>query len=56
MLVDGEPMDAKVDSDDENSLKGLLDAEVQITGAVSGQFDNKMQLLASSSMFSRWTG
>ena len=33
-----------VDSDDPNALIGLLDSEVQITGVVSGHFDNKMQL------------
>jgi diguanylate cyclase (GGDEF)-like protein len=44
MLVDGEMIDANVDNDDESALKGLLDAEVQITGAVSGHFDNKMQM------------
>lgn len=44
MLVDGEPVDANIDSSDANALKGLLDAEVEITGAVSGHFDNKMQL------------
>jgi diguanylate cyclase (GGDEF)-like protein len=44
MLVDGGMVDANVDNDDENALKGLLDAEVEITGAVSGHFDNKMQL------------
>ena len=44
MLVDGEPVDANVDSADPNALKDLLDAEVEITGAVSGHFDNKMQL------------
>jgi diguanylate cyclase (GGDEF)-like protein len=43
MLVDGGPADANVENDDENALKGLLDAEVQITGVVSGHFDNKMQ-------------
>ena len=44
MLVDGGMVDANVDNDDDSALKGLLDAEVQITGAVSGHFDNKMQL------------
>ncbi len=44
MLVDGGMVDANVDNNDENALKGLLDANVEITGAVSGQFDNKMQL------------
>ncbi len=43
MLVDGSPADANVDSHDAAALKGLLDAEVQITGAVSGHFDNKME-------------
>jgi diguanylate cyclase (GGDEF)-like protein len=44
MIVDGGPVEAIVNSDDESALKGLLDAEVQITGAVSGHFDNKMQM------------
>jgi len=43
MIVDGQQVDANVDSSDENTLKDLLDAEVQITGVVSGHFDNKMQ-------------
>ena len=44
MLVGGSMVDANVDNDDESALKGLLDAEVQVTGALSGHFDNKMQL------------
>ena len=44
MIVDGGLVDANIDSDDESALKNLLDAEVQITGAISGHFDNKMQL------------
>jgi diguanylate cyclase (GGDEF)-like protein len=43
MLVDGGQVDANVDTTDENALKDLLDAEVEITGVVSGHFDNKMQ-------------
>jgi len=43
MLVDGGHVDANVDSNDQQALKALLDADVQITGAVSGNFDNKMQ-------------
>ena len=43
MTVDGAPADANIDSDDEKALKDLLDSEVQITGTVSGEFDNKMQ-------------
>ena len=44
MIVDGGPVDANVDTEDEAALKTLLDAEVEITGAISGHFDNKMQL------------
>ena len=44
MLVDGGMVDANVDSDSESALKGLLDADVLVTGAISGHFDNKMQL------------
>jgi len=43
LSVDGAPADANLDSDDQNALKDLLDSEVQITGTVSGEFDNKMQ-------------
>jgi diguanylate cyclase (GGDEF)-like protein len=43
MLVDGGHVDANVDNDDPEALKDLLDAEVELTGVVSGQFDNKMQ-------------
>jgi len=43
MIVDGGPVDANLDSDDENALKSLLDAEIEISGPVAGQFDNKMQ-------------
>ncbi len=43
MLVDGGPVDATVDSTDVSALAGLLDAEAEITGVASGEFDNKMQ-------------
>lgn len=43
MFIDGFPMSATVDNVDENALKELLDAEVDITGVVGGLFDNKMQ-------------
>lgn len=43
MLVDGAPVDAHMDSQDESALSQLLDAEVEITGVASGHFDNKMQ-------------
>lgn len=40
---DGNDIDVVVDSDNAAALGGLLDAEVQVTGAVSGRFDGKMQ-------------
>ncbi len=43
MIVDGGQADAEVNNDDENALTDLVDAEVQITGTLSGHFDNKMQ-------------
>jgi diguanylate cyclase (GGDEF)-like protein len=44
MLTDGGPVDANIDSSDPTALKDLLDAQVEVTGVVSGHFDNKMQL------------
>jgi diguanylate cyclase (GGDEF)-like protein len=43
MVTGGGTIDAVVDSDDTSRLEGLLDADVEITGAVSGKFDGKMQ-------------
>ncbi|MGA2207497.1 MAG: diguanylate cyclase [Terracidiphilus sp.] len=43
MLVQGGPVVAIVDDADENAIKDLLDAEVEITGVIGGIFDNKMQ-------------
>ncbi len=43
MLVDGGPVDATVDSTDASALENLLDAEAEVTGVASGEFDNKMQ-------------
>jgi diguanylate cyclase (GGDEF)-like protein len=43
MLTDGGAIDAVVDSDDASVLPGLLDAELEVTGAASGNFDGKMQ-------------
>ncbi len=43
MITGGRTIDAVVDSDDASRLEGLLDAEIEITGAVSGRFDGKMQ-------------
>jgi diguanylate cyclase (GGDEF)-like protein len=44
MITDGGVLHTYVDSDDESVLKSLLDAEVEVTGVVSGRFDGKMQL------------
>lgn len=44
MLVDGGYIDATVLGQDGSGLKSLLDADVEITGAVAGKFDSKMQL------------
>jgi len=44
MVMDGGPVDANIDSSDPSALKDLLDAQVEITGVISGHFDNKMQL------------
>ena len=44
LLVDGGYIDATVLGHDGSKLKDLLDAEVEITGAVAGKFDSKMQL------------
>lgn len=43
LMVDGENADATLDNDKEDPLSGLLDAEIEITGVESGDFDNKMQ-------------
>src|SRR4051812_785707 len=43
LLVDGGSMEAIVLGQDGSRLKDLLDAEVEITGAVAGKFDSKMQ-------------
>jgi len=43
LITDGGTIDAAVDSGDSSALDGLLDSEVEITGAASGKFDGKMQ-------------
>jgi diguanylate cyclase (GGDEF)-like protein len=43
LVTGGGTIEAVVDSDDTSRLEGLLDAEVEISGAVSGKFDGKMQ-------------
>jgi len=44
LLTDGGYVNANVDSDDASFLEGLLDAEVEVTGVVSEEFDSKMQV------------
>lgn len=43
LLIDGHQVDAEVGGSDAALLPMLLDAEVEISGVVSGHFDNKMQ-------------
>jgi len=43
LLMDGGRIEAYVDDAHESALKDLLDAEVEITGAAAGKFDDKMQ-------------
>jgi diguanylate cyclase (GGDEF)-like protein len=43
LIENGGYMDANVDTDNPDALQNLLDAEVEITGVASEQFDNKMQ-------------
>ena len=43
MLAEGGAIEATLDSNDADALKGLLDAEVEVTGVASGRFDGKMQ-------------
>jgi diguanylate cyclase (GGDEF)-like protein len=43
LITDGGHIEAYIDSGDEEALASLLDADVQITGAAAGKFDDKMQ-------------
>ncbi|MGA7859420.1 MAG: GGDEF domain-containing protein [Terracidiphilus sp.] len=43
LVTDGGHFEANVDSDDESSLSGMVDAEVEISGVAAGKFDDKMQ-------------
>jgi len=44
LIMDGGSVDAIARGSDDDKLKKLLDAKVEVTGVVSGVFDNKMQL------------
>jgi diguanylate cyclase (GGDEF)-like protein len=43
LVTEGGHFEANLDTDDTYALKDLLDAEVEITGAAAGKFDDKMQ-------------
>ncbi len=43
LLTEGGHFEANLDSTDEEAIKDLLDAGVEITGVAAGKFDNKMQ-------------
>lgn len=45
LLMEGGSIDATVVETDATKLKDLLDADVEVTGVVSGKFDSKMQLI-----------
>ncbi len=44
ILMDGGLIEAYLNNSDAKALPGLLDAECEITGAISGRFDGKRQL------------
>jgi diguanylate cyclase (GGDEF)-like protein len=56
MLADGGTIEAVIDSDDAAPFKGLLDADIEITGAVSGRFDGKMQQTGILLHVPSWSG
>ncbi len=47
MITDGGYVDVLVNSADENTLKGLLDADVEVTGVQNGKYDGKWHQLGS---------
>jgi diguanylate cyclase (GGDEF)-like protein len=44
VLTDGGYIDASINSNDESALGRLLDAEVELTGIATAEFDQKMQM------------
>ena len=44
LVTDGGHIGAAVDNNDQNDLEDLLGAEVEVTGVVAGEYDDKMQL------------
>jgi diguanylate cyclase (GGDEF)-like protein len=55
-LTDGGTIEAVVDSEDSAPFAGLLDSDVEITGAASGRFDGKMQQTGILIHVSSWAG
>jgi diguanylate cyclase (GGDEF)-like protein len=47
-LIDGGYIDVAVNSEDDSALRGLLDAEVEITGIATAKYDQKMQQSGST--------
>jgi diguanylate cyclase (GGDEF)-like protein len=47
LLMDGGYIDAAVASADTSVLEGLLDAEVEITGAAAGKFDSRSRMIGA---------
>jgi diguanylate cyclase (GGDEF)-like protein len=43
LLTEGGHFEANLDNDDPDTLRKLLDAEVEVTGSAAGKFDEKMQ-------------
>lgn len=44
LMMDGGPVEAQIERHDSEVLAGLLDSEIEISGAASGRFDGKMQM------------
>jgi diguanylate cyclase (GGDEF)-like protein len=44
ILMDGGTVEAQIESNNPDALPALLDSEVEVSGAVSGRFDGKMQM------------
>jgi diguanylate cyclase (GGDEF)-like protein len=44
LRTNGGLIDSVIDSADFNAVRNLLDADIEVTGAVSGRFDGKMQM------------
>ncbi len=56
LLTDGGTIEAGIDSADSKPLEGLLDADVEITGADAGRFDGKMQQTGIILHVQSWDG